>query len=133
MGKLTDTAPRPRDARMRAAVAVSGRAAHALGVRVKSGWATAVLVAGPARAPRVVARRTVEGRLFRTALGRAMRSRRLPCSTVVERAVYAAAAATLKRPAARLKRAVTDLGRAVAGPWRADEKTATLAAWMTLS
>jgi len=196
---------------------VSGRAAHALGVRVKSGWATAVLVAGPARAPRVVDRRTIElsdpavpasrqpyhavmgarageakqverrlcriveqvtwqsvarlladyragghavrrvalvvgsqidpakiandhirahaleGRLFRTALDRAVRSRRLPCSTVVERAVYAAAAATLKRPAARLKRAVTDLGRAVAGPWRADEKTATLAAWMTLS
>jgi len=193
------------------------RAVHALGVRVKSGWATAVLVAGPARAPRVVDRRTIalsdpavpasrqpyhavmgaraedarrverrlcrivervtrkslarlladyragghvvrrvalvvgsqidpariandhirahalEGRLFRMALDRAVRSRRLPCATVVERAVYAAAAATLQRPAARLKRAVTELGRAVGGPWRADEKTATVAAWMTLS
>src|SRR6266516_7568202 len=29
-------------------------------MRVKSGWATAVLVAGPARAPRVVDRRTIE-------------------------------------------------------------------------
>src|SRR5207247_3327661 len=46
--------------RRHVAVAVSGRAAHALGVRVKSGWATAVLVAGPARAPRVVDRRTIE-------------------------------------------------------------------------
>src|SRR5439155_9096014 len=32
----------------------------ALGFRVKSGWATAVLLAGPARAPRVVDRRVIE-------------------------------------------------------------------------
>lgn len=191
-------------------------AAYALGVRVKSGWATAVLVAGPARAPRVVERRTIalsdpavpasrqpyhavmgarardaakleavlrgivdratrksfrtlmedyraagravrgvalvvgsemdpakiandhirahalEGQLFRTALDRAVRARRLPCSVVVERAVYATAASVLKRPESQLKRAVTDLGRSLHGPWRADEKTATLAAWMTL-
>jgi hypothetical protein len=208
---------RPRGARVRGAVAVSGREAYALGVRVKSGWATAVLVAGPARAPRVLDRRTIElsdpavpasrqpyhavmgartgdakrverrlcriveqvtrrsvarllaeyragghgvrrvalvvgsqidpakiandhirahaleGRLFRMALDRAVRSRRLPCSVVVERAVYAAAAVTLQRPASRVRRAVTELGRAIAGPWRADEKTATLAAWMTLA
>jgi hypothetical protein len=199
------------------AVSKRAAAAHALGVRVKSGWATAVLVAGPARAPRVVDRRTIElsdptvpasrqpyhavmgartgdakrverrlcgivqrvtrqslarllaeyrgsghavrrvalvvgseidpariandhirahaleGQLFRTVLDRAVRSRRLPCSVVVERAVYAAAAAKLRRPPVRLRRAVTELGRAVGGPWRADEKTATLAAWMTLA
>src|SRR2546422_9706321 len=32
----------------------------ALGCRVKSGWATAVLVEGPARAPRVIDRRAIE-------------------------------------------------------------------------
>ncbi|HEX4629223.1 MAG TPA: hypothetical protein VH137_10580 [Gemmatimonadales bacterium] len=189
---------------------------HALGVRVKSGWATAVLVAGPAQAPRVVDRRTIalsdpavaasrqpynavmgarasdapkleamlrsvvarvtrgsvgallaeyqaaghvvrrvalvvgslidparigndhirahalEGQLFRSALEGAVRSRRLPCSVVVERAVYATAAGTLKRSERELKRAVTELGRSLPGPWRADEKTATVAAWMTL-
>jgi hypothetical protein len=188
----------------------------ALGVRVKSGWATAVLVAGPARAPRVVDRRTIalsdpavpasrqpyhavmnaaaaragrleaklrtivervtrgsigrligeyraagravrhvalvvgseidparigndhirahalEGQLFRTALAKAVRSRRLPCSVVVERAVYTTAAAALRQSEAQLKRAVTDLGRSLDGPWRADEKTATVAAWMAL-
>jgi hypothetical protein len=189
---------------------------HALGVRVKSGWATAVLVAGPVRAPRVVDRRTIalsdpavaasrqpyhavmgarapdaarveatlrgvvarvtrrsmgaliaeyraaghvvrrvalvvgsmidparigndhirahalEGQLFRTALEGAVRARRLPCAVVVERAVYATAAGTLKRSERELKRAVTELGRSLEGRWRADEKTATVAAWMTL-
>ena len=32
----------------------------AVGFRVKSGWATAVLLAGPAAAPRVVDRRVIE-------------------------------------------------------------------------
>ncbi|HYT05812.1 MAG TPA: hypothetical protein VEM13_13130 [Gemmatimonadales bacterium] len=188
----------------------------ALGVRVKSGWATAVLVVGPARAPRVADRRTVElsdpavptsrqpyhavmgararnakpleamlrkvvarvtrtslgkllrdyraaghavrrialvvgsdidpakiandhirahaleGRLFRTALEQAARSRGLRCAVVVERSVYLQAAAALRRSERQLKRAVTELGRSLDGPWRADEKTATLAAWMLL-
>ena len=37
-----------------------------------------------------------------------------------------------KRTEAQLRRAVTELGRSLDGPWRADEKTATLAAWMAL-
>ncbi len=190
--------------------------ACALGMRVKSGWATAVLVSGPARAPHVVDRRTIElsdpavpttrqpyhavlgaragdarqierrlcriveqvtrksvgtliadyraagrvvrrvalvvgsqidpariandhirahaleGQLFRTALDKAVRARRLPCSIVLERAVYAKAASALKRSQSQLKRTVTELGRALDGPWRADEKTATLAAWVAL-
>ena len=188
----------------------------AVGIRVKSGWATAVLVLGPAAARRVADRRVIElsdravpesrqpyhavlgaragqgarvehrlvrivqdstrrsinallkdyrksghavravglvvgsvidpltiandhirahaleGRLFRTALERAVRSFRLPCSVLVERDAYAKAATVLGRPAGALKRAVTELGRALAGPWRADEKTAALAAWMAL-
>lgn len=189
---------------------------HALGLRVKSGWAAAVLVAGPPRAPRVLDHRTIalsdpaiaasrqpyhavmgaraadaaqleamlcgvvtrvtresvgtllaeyraaghavhrvalvvgslidpahigndhirahalEGQLFRNALERAVRSRRVPCTVVVERAVYHTAARLLKRSERELKHAVTALGRSLAGPWRADQKTATVAAWMAL-
>lgn len=188
----------------------------AVGVRVKSGWATAVLVVGPARAPRVVDRRVIalsdpavptsrqpyhavmrassgqkatverrlravivraarrslrrlvrdyrdlghvirraalvvgsdidparigndhirahalEGQLFRTVLERGLRSLRVPCAVTVERRAYAAAAARLGRREPDLKRAVTELGRLIEGPWRADEKTAALAAWMAL-
>jgi hypothetical protein len=187
-----------------------------LGVRVKSGWATAVVLAGPARAPRVAERliialsdpavptsrqpyhavlrasprtaaplertlrhvvdratrrsltrllrdcraaghavrrmtlvvgsdidparigndhiraHALEGRLFRTALEQAARARRLACSVVVERTLYATAAAALKRSEAELRRTVTELGRPVTGPWRSDEKAATLAAWLAL-
>ncbi|HZI21018.1 MAG TPA: hypothetical protein VFD76_00830 [Gemmatimonadales bacterium] len=74
----------------------------------------------------------LEGRLFRTALERAARAGRLPCTTLVERALYETAAARLKRPATALKAAVSELGGAVQGPWRADEKAATLAAWLML-
>src|SRR2546425_1073117 len=102
-------------------------AAVAVGVRVKSGWATGVLVAGPASAPHAL-----EGALFRTALAAALDSQGVPCSVVVEREAYARAAALLKRTEGQLRRAVTDLGRSLEGPWRADEKTAALAAWMAL-
>ena len=188
----------------------------AVGFRVKSGWATAVLLLGPTRAPRVADRRVIalsdpavpqsrqpyhavmaasaargakletrlrrvvatvtqhsvrallreyrdaghrlrgaalvvgsvidparigndhirahalEGRLFRTALEQALRSLGLPSITIVEREAYTTAAARLARPAARLRRAVAELGAALDEPWRAEEKTATVAAWMAL-
>ncbi len=187
-----------------------------LGCRVKSGWATAVLVEGPARSPRVIDRRAIdlsdaqvptsrqpyhavrdarpgqaaklerrlrglvervtkrslgallkeyrrqgrpvrrvalvvgslidparigndhirahalEGQLFRTALEGAARAARLPCTTLVERSLYETAATRLKRSPDALRRAVTDLGGSLGGPWRADEKAATLAAWLAL-
>jgi hypothetical protein len=74
----------------------------------------------------------LEGQLFRTALERAAQRAHVACATHVERRLYETAAARLKRTPAELKRRVAELGQAVAGPWRADEKTATLAAWLTL-
>jgi len=74
----------------------------------------------------------LEGRLFRTVLERACRSLGLRASVLVERQAYPAGATALHRSESQLKRAVTELGRAIDGPWRADEKTAALAAWMTL-
>jgi len=193
------------------------RPAHAaIGFRVKSGWATAVLVAGPIESPQVLDRQVVdlcdpavpesrqpyhaamgtlqtdeakvrrlrkvicratnrsvpglikayrdagrrlrsaglvvgsdidpakitnphirahalEGRLFRTVLEEAVRACSLPCTVIVEQNVYKRAAERLGRSEEDLKRAVALLGRSADGPWRADEKTASLAAWLGLA
>ncbi len=74
----------------------------------------------------------LEGQLFRTALEGAARAARLPCNTLVERSLYATAASRLKRSPGALKRAVRDLGGVYGAPWRADDKAATLAAWLAL-
>ena len=187
----------------------------ALGFRVKSGWATAVLLSGPIDAPTVVersqlvlsdpgvphsrqpyhaatgvaqtdvavlaqlievvhrcARRSVadlldrhrtgqriigagivvgsdlapdgianphirahasEGRLFRTALERGLRDSSVPCTVVVERALYVTAAPRLRASEASLKQAVTALGRGRFAGWRRDDKVAALAAWLVLA
>jgi hypothetical protein len=188
----------------------------ALGFRVKSGWATAVLVAGSMPSPQVLDRRTIdlcdpaipesrqpyharmgtletdetklkqrrkvviqaasrsvaellsnhrnagyhiraaglvvgsdidpakitnphirahalEGRLFRTALEDALSSGGLSCQVIVERSAYSHAAKVFGRTEEDLKRVVGKLGRSLSGPWRADEKTASLAAWLALA
>lgn len=190
--------------------------AAAIGFRVKSGWATAVLLAGPAVSPHVVdlrrvdlsdprvprsrqpyhagfgvaqtnatnvehlvrlvhryGRRSVnnlvsdyrtagrelrgvaivvgsdidpetitnphirahafEGRLFRTVVEAAVRRRRLACSVIVERNLYATAAQILNMSEDRLTRAATELGPRDGRRWRAEEKVATVAAWLVLA
>ncbi len=74
----------------------------------------------------------LEGRLYRGALERGAAACRLPCFALVERSAYQHAATALGKPPAHLKRAVAALGGAVK-PWRAEEKTATLAAWLGLA
>lgn len=74
----------------------------------------------------------LEGRLFRTVLAAALASCGLRCTVVVEREAYAHAAGVLARTETDLRRAVAELGRSRAGPWRAEEKTAALAAWVLL-
>lgn len=73
-----------------------------------------------------------EGRLFREILEAAAAACELPCLVLVERDAYEEAAKDLHRRPDLLQRAVTELGRAVPGPWRAEEKTAALAAWVAL-
>jgi hypothetical protein len=75
----------------------------------------------------------LEGKLFRTTLADALKSCGLPSSIIVERKIYEQAKTILKRPVSDLKRFVTELGRDVPGPWRADEKTACLAAWLAFA
>jgi hypothetical protein len=74
----------------------------------------------------------LEGRLFRTALEEAIGNWDLPCSVIVERNLYSRAAGQLRRSQPELKRQVAELGQTIGSPWRADQKTACLAAWLAL-
>jgi hypothetical protein len=71
-----------------------------------------------------------EAQLFRTALERAATQLRLPYSVTRDRDLRGVAAATLRPGAPAL---VADLGEVAGRPWRADEKLATLAAWVALA
>jgi hypothetical protein len=75
----------------------------------------------------------LEGRLFRTVVEEAVHSCGLTALVTVERHAYRHAAEVLKRPLDDLKRTVAILGRSLGGPWRADEKTAALVAWLVLA
>ena len=74
-----------------------------------------------------------EGRLFREILEAGAAAQELPCFVLVEQGAYEEAAKALHRGVGSLQRAVTELGRTVPGPWRAEEKTAALAAWLALA
>ena len=74
----------------------------------------------------------LEGRLFRTTLADAVCSYGLQCSAMIEKEAYSKASSVLRRPEDDLKRVVSALGRSLRMPWRADEKTAAVAAWMAL-
>jgi len=192
--------------------------AAALGFRVKSGWAAAVLLAGPARSPelcdvqridlsdprlpetrqpyhaamgrletdtrkinrrvdvvRRVAEKSIakllagyrqqnftvkraalvvgsridpdsianphirahafEGQLFRCVLQHALEEHRITTEVVIERNVYAHAAAQLKQSSDGVKRAIQNLGRnapTASVTWRSEQKFAALAAWLAL-
>lgn len=74
-----------------------------------------------------------EGQLFRTVLQEALQSAKIACAAMTEKTVYTNAAAALGRTEDEVKRTVSALGRDIGGPWRADEKLATAAAWMRLA
>jgi hypothetical protein len=189
----------------------------AIGFRVKSGWAMAVLIAGPASSPRVVDRRRIEladpaipdsiqpfhaaldlpkavaaktvgrlikaverfatssvhelltlyrtdgyriieagivvgstvdpktlkndhirahaeeGRLFRVVIEAALKAARVRASVTREKELFAGGAKVLRKAEPRIKTELTALGKSVQGSWRAEEKAATLAAWMALA
>jgi hypothetical protein len=74
----------------------------------------------------------LEGQLFRTTLAAALQSHGLHCAIVTERDAYATAAKSLGQSDAQIKRRLADFGEAANGPWRAEQKLAALAAWMSL-
>jgi hypothetical protein len=74
-----------------------------------------------------------EGQLFRTVLQSALQLHGIRCRVIVEKQLGATATAGLQRRDAEIKRVVARFGKDVGGPWRADEKAASTAAWLMLS
>ena len=75
----------------------------------------------------------LEGILFREVLEAGARASRLPSILILEREVLPRASAALPRPAGGLRRVLARFGKEIGSPWRADEKSATLAAWLALA
>lgn len=75
----------------------------------------------------------LEGELFRTALVSALRATRVRAVVFKERDAYEELAGQLKMSVLKLRRSVENMGHSIAGPWRAEEKYAAIAAWMALT
>jgi hypothetical protein len=73
-----------------------------------------------------------EGQLFRTVLADALLPYGIECEVVVEKALTERAVKGLRRTQAEIARTVAALGKTVGGPWRAEEKAASVAAWLVL-
>lgn len=75
----------------------------------------------------------LEGRLFRRVVEEGAARSGLACATWLERDLYARAGEALGLSEAALRAKAADLGRGIAGPWRAEQKVAALAAWLVLA
>ena len=75
----------------------------------------------------------LEGQLFRGVVEDAAERRGVRCTLWRERDLLSSAMTALKRPEKELRDMVTALGRDIGGPWRAEHKAATLAAWLVLT
>jgi hypothetical protein len=75
----------------------------------------------------------LEGQLFRSVVQDAATRCGLPCAMWRDRDLHALAAGILEQPDQKLRNSLTALGRDVGGPWRAEQKAATLAAWLVLA
>lgn len=75
----------------------------------------------------------LEGQLFRGLVQDAAARSGLSCSIWRERDLYALAVGILKQQERALRDTLAALGREVAGPWRAEQKAAALAAWLVLA
>jgi hypothetical protein len=76
---------------------------------------------------------TAEGELYRAAIAQAAKHLSWRCVRVPERDLYKLAAKQLRIPEPKLKSRITEMGREVGSPWSADEKCATLVAWLALA
>lgn len=74
-----------------------------------------------------------EGQLFRIVLEDALRAQEIPCTVLVEKSAYDTAASALDLTVAGTKGQIATLGKTHEGSWRAEEKLATLAAWVALA
>lgn len=76
---------------------------------------------------------TADGHHFREALAAASSRLGLDATRVRERDLLALAATALRSTPAKLRESVLALGKPLGPPWGADQKSATLAAWLTLA
>lgn len=74
----------------------------------------------------------LEGRLFRVVVEQALAAAGVTVFPILERSAYETVASSLSRTPDELKQAVTLMGKTRSGPWRADEKLATVGAWAAL-
>jgi len=74
----------------------------------------------------------LEGRLYREAVEGAVSQSGLASRVLVERDVLGAPEKVLGKPRTELKAAFTTFAKEAGRPWRAQEKTAALAAWVAL-
>ena len=74
-----------------------------------------------------------EGRLFRTVLEEALTARGVRCEVIVEKQLPARTADGLRRAPREIARTLDGFGKALGSPWRADEKAAATAAWLSLT
>ena len=75
----------------------------------------------------------LEGQLFRGIVKDATDRRKLASLVWRERDLYEFAEKQLKRSELELRRTITEFGRRVTGPWRAEHKAASVAAWLMVA
>jgi hypothetical protein len=75
----------------------------------------------------------LEGRLFRTVVEESLTRYGVKTTFMLEQGLLAEGARALKQPSGALKGELTALGRQAGGPWRSDQKSAALAAWLVLA
>jgi len=75
----------------------------------------------------------LEGQLFRTALVDALCAHQIQYIVLTERQAVARASTLLEKSPAELRRVINEMGRTTHGPWRAEQKLATIAAWFALA
>jgi len=73
-----------------------------------------------------------EGVLFRKVLNAAAEANRLKWRLIPDKDFERLVKSELGAKASRINRQISELGRTVPAPWRADEKQAATAAWLTL-
>jgi hypothetical protein len=76
---------------------------------------------------------SAEGELYRAAIASVAKNLSWRCIRVPERDLYKVAAKQLRIPEPKLKIRITEMGRSLGSPWSADEKCATLVAWLALA
>ena len=73
-----------------------------------------------------------EGRLFRSVLEGALRGHDIAGVVLVEKQLLAESSARVRRSALQISKSLAVFGQALGRPWRGDEKSAALAAWIAL-